>query len=156
MGTTSFFLLLGGVGAAVIVIIGLIIFLAVIRKAGRERQEYVQQRFAGKKILLSDKLANFFGQESAGVSQIRGNGILILAEDELFFLMLLPKREVSVPLGSITGIETPSSFLAKSVGRALLQVNFTSEVGETDSIAWYTSKLEDFQRELTRVCKIKD
>ena len=80
--------------------------------------------------------ANFFGQESAGVWQIRGNGNLVLAADGLYFQRILPSRIFYVDYRDITCVETPNSFLGKTRFTPLLQVNFTNDAGEADAMAW--------------------
>lgn len=56
--------------------------------------------------------------------------------------LLLPGRELLVPLRSITSVETPKSFLGKTKGRKLLKVDFRNDVGGTDSAAWLVPDLE--------------
>lgn len=62
---------------------------------------------ASSNIILYSPSANFFGQESKGLKQIRGTGALVLTENELIFEMGKPKEKFKTPLVSIKGIETP-------------------------------------------------
>ena len=86
--------------------------------------------------ILTSPMANLFGIQSRGMKQIRGNGILLLTASQIYFRMLLPRRELLVPLSSITAVETPKSFLGKTKGRKLLKVDFRNDTGGTDSAAW--------------------
>ncbi len=88
-------------------------------------------------VILQARGANFFGQESKGMMQLRGNGNLILANQELFFKYWLKKKEISIPISNIQTTEIVKSHLHKTVGQPLLKVNFQNEFGELDSAAWW-------------------
>ncbi len=92
--------------------------------------------------------ANFFGQHSVGMTGIRGNGILLLTDQRLYFLMWLPRKEVSIPLQNITNVEATRTFLGKTKGYKLLKVTFLNEAGEEDAAAWAIKDLDDFQAAL--------
>ena len=120
----GFFALLGG---------GMIIWL---KKLFRKRREEVESLFKGQKIILQHNFAHFYGLESIGHIQNRGNGVLVLTPDQLFFLKALPRRELLIPLESITAIKNPRSHLGKSNIAKLLRVEFTDESGGKDAVAW--------------------
>jgi hypothetical protein len=132
-----------GVVAVVAVILG-IVFALVSRLAQRRAAE-VAALFPPSDILQQDSSANFFGQLSAGAMQLRGNGVLVLTQSELYFKMWLPAKELRIPLHSITGIETPTWFLGKSRLTPLLQVNFQNEMGQSDAAAWAVRDLATWQ-----------
>jgi hypothetical protein len=127
---------------AAAVMAGVLVFLfslklllaAVHRKMAAE----VARRLPGVTPLRQELTANFFGQTSKGLAQIRGNGALVLTHDELWFLRLAPRTEYRVPLDRVTAVSLPMSHLGKSIMRKLLRVEFRSEAGEAgeDSIAW--------------------
>lgn len=117
----------------------LLVFVAaglLLRSRFRKARREVYSRYPEHARLLTAPMANFFGLRSSGMKQVRGNGILLLTGSEIFFRMLLPSRELRIPLGSVASLETPRSFLGKSKGRKLLQVNYTSFEGKEDSAAW--------------------
>lgn len=118
---------------------GLLVVMAVIRFAiawlRRRTYEHIRRKFAGKLIVRESIGANFFGRASLGMGQIRGNGVLVLTPGELFFLMFVPRRELTIPLDTITAVSTPRSHLGKTVVMKLLRVDFASETGE-DAAAW--------------------
>ena len=76
------------------------------------REEEMRQRYPNARLIVRN--ASFFGQESHGVTQARGSGTLAITDSELVFLRWLPRREYKIPIKSITGVETPSSFKAKA------------------------------------------
>jgi len=108
----------------------------MINRILSKRTNVYLSRFEGKNVLLLSEGANFFGQESLRYKQIRGNGVLVLTSEELFFGMWLPKREYLIPLENIHSFDTPKSFLGKSRFQPLLKVTFTNDKGQTDSCAW--------------------
>lgn len=99
-------------------------------------------QFTEVSILRSTGNCNFFGLESKGRKQIRGNGVLVLTPQELCFQMYLPKREFRIKLSSITAISTPKSHLGKTKFRPLLHVDFTNDEGQPDSVAWWILELD--------------
>jgi len=80
------------------------------------------------------------------VTQLRGNGTLVLTDSELYFERWVPHREYRIPLASIRAIETPSSFLGKTNFRPLVKVVFQTEAGQTDSIAWLVRDVEGLKQ----------
>lgn len=126
-------LVLGGL----VLIIG--IPLAVQRFLKKPLGEAVEKRYSAEQVLLRDDKANCFGRALDGVLQIRGNGVLVLAAEELFFVRALPKAEFGVPLASISKMEITKSHLGKAVPYDLLKVHFDAD-GQDDSVAWYLSE----------------
>jgi hypothetical protein len=100
-------------------------------------------------LVALDPSANFFGLESRGRGQIRGNGCLGASPHELFFVMWWPRREVLIDRRSIVAVERTRWHLGKSVGRELLKVSFTDEAGRTDSVAWLVADLAAWEAVLT-------
>jgi len=131
-------------GAIVLVYLGWLNIKRILAKRIREMLD----KFGDQNVLRTAPLANFFGQESIGMMQIRGNGMLVLTDKELYFRMWAPKRELSIPVGSILTIETPRSHLGKTVGRALLKVVFRDENGQRDSAAWLVRDLPSWKGSL--------
>ena len=85
---------------------------------------------------------NFFGRQSVGYKQWRGNGILALTDKGIHFRMLLPRKELFIPLDSIKEISHPRSFLGKSKARDLLRVDYVDDAGEEDACAWLVPSLQ--------------
>jgi hypothetical protein len=59
----------------------------MLKKIFRKRIKEIHEKYKDKNILLVDHSSNFFGLESLGVWKVRGNGVLLITEDELFFGM---------------------------------------------------------------------
>ena len=85
---------------------------------------------------MVERSANFFGIESEGMTQMRGNGTLILTDEELYFQMWIPGRELSIRLDRISGTDIVKKHLGKTKLRPLLKVIFRNRKGEHDSAAW--------------------
>lgn len=87
-------------------------------------------------VMRKDLRANNIGIESKGVTQLRGNGALVLTPTALRFFQLVPKSEHVVPLASIREVSFVRAHLGKSVGYRLLKVAYDTDAGP-DSVAWY-------------------
>jgi hypothetical protein len=118
---------------------GLIFWLKIIF---RERREEVEKRFRQQRIILQHNFAHFYGLQSIGHFQIRGNGILVMTTNELYFLLALPRRELKIPINSILSVSNPRSHLGKSNLCKLLRVDFSSG-GKKDAVAWMIGR--DFE-----------
>jgi hypothetical protein len=81
------------------------------------------------------------GLESRGTAQVRGNGRLVLTEDELRFRMFVPDRETRIPLAAVTSVGSERTWLGKWVGRRLLRVRWTTAGGE-NAMAWEVRDLD--------------
>ena len=135
----------------VLVIVGgvvSLVYVGVHRYAIR-REQALHERFPSAKIIIPN--ANFLGQESKGVAQMRGNGSLVVTASELYFERWLPRKEFRIPLANIQSIETPKQFLGKRIGnRPLLKVVYRDESGQTDSMAWWVKDIESLKQLLEK------
>jgi hypothetical protein len=140
------------VGFVIILVLGLAIFfvvvfglvLIVLRNVARQKEASARERYPNARQI--DRAASFFGQESRGVTQMRGNGTLILTDSDLIFEMWLPSKEFRIPLRSIQAIENPTSFLGKSRFTPLLKVVYTNDQGAADSMAWQVRELSGWMQ----------
>jgi hypothetical protein len=144
---------LAGIGFVIMLLV-LAVFFAVIfgsvfvvlRNTARQKEASARERYPNARQI--DRAASFFGQESRGVTQMRGNGILILTDSDLIFEMWVPNTEFRIPLRSIQSLENPSSFLGKSRFTPLLKVIYTNEQGTTDAMAWQVPDLSGWMRRI--------
>jgi hypothetical protein len=116
----------------------------MLKKIFKKRIKEIHEKHGKEKILIFDDMAIFFGLESLGSWKVRGNGVLILTEEDLLFGMWKPKKELKIPVESITMITNPKSHLHKSVFRPLLKVMFKNESGNDDSAAWFVQDLNQW------------
>jgi hypothetical protein len=135
------------------VLAGLIVLFTVLRLVlghfRRKFREEIRRKFAGKQIVRESVGANFFGRSSKGVGQIRGNGALVLTPQDLYFVMFAPRREVVIPLETVTSVTTPRSHLGKTIGSKLLRVDFRTPAGE-DAAAWAVRDAESWAAAVRR------
>lgn len=124
-------------------IIGGMILYWLIRTI-RQRQQAVKERFPTAVAYLPN--VNFFGQESKGRAQMRGNGTLVLTQSEIYFARWIPLAEYTIPLAKIQSVETVNGFLGKTVFRPLLKVVYQNEAGKTDAIAWLVPDLDGLKK----------
>jgi hypothetical protein len=139
---------LSDVGFVIMLMLGLaVVFggvLVVLRNIARQKEARARERYPDARQI--DRAASFFGQESRGVTQMRGNGTLILTDSDLIFEMWVPNKEFRIPLRSIQAIENPTSFLGKSRFTPLLKVVYTNDQGATDAMAWQVRDLSGWMR----------
>jgi hypothetical protein len=140
------------VGFVILLLIGLAIFFVVIfggvffvlGRFARKKEASARERYPNARQI--DRTASFFGQESHGSAQMRGNGTLILTDTDLIFEMWVPDKQFLIPLHSIQSIENPISFLGKSRLAPLLKVVYVNDQGAADSIAWQVADLGGWMR----------
>lgn len=108
----------------------------------KRKQQKILEKTDSREIIKSSRGANFFGLESKGHAQIRGNGNLYLTDHCLYFKMWAFQREIVIPLTAIEKIETPKWHLGKSKFRPLLKLFFINESGQKDSVAWLVKDLD--------------
>ena len=141
-----------GVGLAVGLTLFFIVFfgglLMILRSVALKKEADAWRRYPQARRV--DRAASFFGQQSRGPGQIRGNGTLILTESELIFEMWLPRREFRIPLASIESLENPKSFLGKSRFTPLLKVVFNDQQGSKDSMAWQVRDLSGWMEQIDK------
>ena len=125
----------------------------MVKKLFQKRISEILDKFKDKLIILSSSNSNFFGQQSRKYTQVRGNGVLILTAEDLYFEMWRPKKILQIPISSILKIEITKSFLHKSVFRKLLKAVFTNQEGEKDAAAWWVTSLDKWIEELEKLKK---
>ena len=122
----------------------LAIVYAVLSRAARRSEEAARREFPNAHRIEAGAL--FFGQRSRGAAQMRGNGTLIFAPTELVFRQWVVDREFRIPYRRIESLETPRSFLGKTQGAKLLQVNYVDGSGAQDAMAWRVRDLSATMR----------
>jgi hypothetical protein len=129
---------------ALVVAFVVVMFVVVPGLTFRWIERSVAPRIAAvvpaRSIVLQDLRANSLGLTSRGKYQSRGNGALVLTADELVFFQMVPKRDLTIPLATITEVKTVKVHLGKSYGRNLLYVGFDGP-SRPDSIAWFVRDL---------------
>ncbi len=125
------------------------------RKIFKKRYNQIISNFDENQITLISDNPNFYGQHSLGRSQVRGNGVLILTTDVLYFEMYFPKKKFSFPLKNIRKVDTVKSFLGKTQFRHLLRISFINDKGEEDSAAWLVKNLEVWTNRIEQIIKMK-
>jgi len=122
----------------------------LLKKVQSKLELRVAENVPADQIVRKDVLVISFGLESRGVTQARGNGALVLTPTELRWLQLKPRSsDVTIPLVSITVIDTKRKHLGKSYGKPLLHVSFTHQ-GKPDSMAWYNTDVPGWIETLGR------
>jgi len=148
---------MGGSWILWILLLPLVLFFimgGVIRLQHRRKQE-VLRKFKGRKIYGVTSGANFFGVESEGWGQVRGNGVLLLADSELYFEMWVPSKKLSIPFSALRGAEVTMSHLAKTKARPLLKVHYLNAAGAEDSAAWLVNHLPQWTSAIEKIISLQ-
>lgn len=125
------------------------------QKIFKKRYNQILSNFEESQISLISANPNFYGQYSLGRGQVRGNGVLILTLDSLFFEMYFPKKNFKFPLKNIRNVDIVKSFLGKTQFRQLLRISFINDKGEEDSAAWLVKNLDVWKNRIEQIIKMK-
>ncbi|MEO6597587.1 MAG: hypothetical protein ABIP94_22820, partial [Planctomycetota bacterium] len=126
-------------GCLLVLLLALVLLPKVVLRAiepGLEAR--IARDWPADQVLSKDLTANFFGLQSKGAGQMRGNGALVLTARELRFYQVAPEQELRINLDDIERTSTVRSHLGKTIGVDLLWVSF-SVAGRADSVAWYVA-----------------
>jgi hypothetical protein len=108
----------------------------------KKRKEELIKKMEHRNLLLGPQVANNFGQQSKGKTQVRGLGLLFLTTEEIYFGQFIPKKEFQILIDHIFAVNTPKWHLGKTKSTPLLKIEFTNNEGESDSIAWQVKDLD--------------
>lgn len=120
------------IGGVTLLLIILNMFFTSLRK---KLEKHIRNNFDKEEIIGATTRANFFGVQSKGGKQLRGNGALVLTKDRLCFIRGVPQSVYTIPTKTITQVSLPKSFNGKSVFSKLLCVHHSVEGGK-DAMAW--------------------
>jgi hypothetical protein len=143
-GVTFYF----GTAIGVILVIGFVIIFTRMHKIRKEYRETLAKKYNSGDIICHDNSAHYFGMELFKGKQNRGKGILVLAQNELYFLKLLPRIELCIPIKRIKRCVKTKNFLGKSIHKPLLKIDFKDEDGALNSVAWHVRDLVTFENSL--------
>jgi hypothetical protein len=127
---------------SILAFVALLLFLIMLPVARRARRLKGEMEAELGDTAQRSENAQGLGLESRGKGQVRGNGWLVLTDDELRFRQWVPNRETRIPRSAITAVETDRWWLGKSVGRKLLVVRWRTPEGGEDAMAWNVRDLE--------------
>jgi hypothetical protein len=130
---------------AVVLLAFAVVMIPVRRRARRGEAELAQELGPGLRRIDT---VNSLGLQSLGRAQVRGNGTLALAVDELQFRQWIPRREIRIPLTNVSHVGTERWWLGKTVGRRLLCVRWRSDDGSEDAMAWAVRDLDGWLADL--------
>ncbi len=102
---------------------------------------------------MMDKYALYVAKESDGHSHLRGNGYLVLTGDELFFEREMDGKIIMIPLSSIIKLDRTRRLGGQSPGKLMLKVEFKTQEGAEDAIAWKVKELDDWIQQINQTVK---
>ncbi len=141
------------IGIICIIFVGLVIYFFVrLKRRQDEMEANFQKRFSGKKIRFMDKHAIYIARESDGYSHFRGQGYLVLTEDELYFERELVKKIIEIPIDSIVKVDKTKRLAGQGPGM-MLKVVFNTQDGQQDAVAWKVKDLERWIDEISLIAR---
>ncbi len=90
---------------------------------------------------------------SDGHSHFRGSGYLVLTDDELYFERQLDRKIIMIPISSIVHVDRTKRLGGQNPGTFMLQVEFKTQEGKEDAIAWNVKELEAWIQKITRIVR---
>jgi hypothetical protein len=132
---------IAGIAGGVVVVAIVVLLVAWARRRSLAASDRVASLLDRAALVIEDRRAQFYGRESLGRTQTRGNGHLALTDQQLVFTMWVPAKTVTIQRDSITSVETRRGFLGKTGGARLLCVSWTDPAG-TDRGAWRVRDLD--------------
>ncbi len=136
---------------AISVLFGVVLLLTLLKlffsSVRKKLEHHIQKKFDKREIVGATTNANFFGKQSKGGKQIRGNGALILTKDEICFIRVAPFEEYKIPLKSVLEVSLPNSFNGKSVFSKLLCIQYKTG-SELDAVAWAVKIPESWEKSI--------
>lgn len=141
------------IGIICIIFVGLVIYFFVrLKRRQDEMEANFQKRFSCKKIRFMDKHAIYIARESDGYSHFRGQGYLVLTEDELYFERELVKKIIEIPIDSIVKVDKTKRLAGQGPGM-MLKVVFNTQDGQQDAVAWKVKDLERWIDEISLIAR---
>ena len=90
----------------------------------------------GGAATLREGTVRSMGLASGGASRLRGTGHLAVAEHEVVFVLVAPRRTLRIPRDAIAAVDTTRVHHGRATGRSLVRVRFTDDAGGEDAIAF--------------------
>lgn len=140
--STGLYVALGMLASAALIVGIVLLTRRMVRQLTTRNDELIAREFAGTPIERQSGMANFFGLESKGGKQLRGNGALVVTADRVWFQRIGAGEPIVIPRRDVKAAEVVSSHAGKTVGRPLLKLTFDDEHGGTDAVAWYVPDAE--------------
>lgn len=124
---------------------------AILGRIGRTQIHRAREQFPNAKAVL---MATFAGATTdAGRVRVRGNGILVVLPDKLYFKKWLVGTEYTIPLRSIQSIELVKQFMGRHSLTPTLKVNFMAENGQAAAIGWSVRDAESVKQQIETLMK---
>lgn len=119
--------ILGPLFAAVIA------YLVFVRRMESLR---IERKFSTGEVLISSFGVNYYGLRSEPGGPARSSGALVLAKEMLYYRARFSKRELTIPIGSITTIDIIESFKGRPLYTKAIQFRFERSDGVEEAAAF--------------------
>ena len=107
-----------------------IVYLVVVRRMETAR---IERKFPKEEVLLSSFGVNYYGLRSEPGGPARSSGVLVLLKDALYYRARFSKRELTIPIDSITTIDITEAHKGKPLYTKAIQFRFEGGEGREDA-----------------------
>lgn len=135
-----------------LVMVGVVIgvTLVILSRVSRAQTAKAREQFPQALAVLN---ANFAGLTADPSVRLRGNGILAITREELYFKQWVTNREFRVPMRAIQSVELMSNFMGRWSFTPILKVNFTGAEGQAAAIGWHVRDAESVKQQIETLIK---
>lgn len=116
----------------------------------RKLEKYVRSTFTESEIIGVTTRANFFGLQSRGSRQLKGNGAIILTDENLFAIRAIPFKEIIIPTTNITAVSLQHSFNGKTILKKLLCIHY-QDGGHEEALAYGVAHPEKWKLAIEKI-----
>lgn len=131
----------------------ILVFLSVTKKAKKARLEELNAKFQDKERKFFSRNANFLGHSSIKQKQPKGSGYLLLTNDELYFLMVLPPKEINISVKNIISSKISKSYLGEEFSKNILEVKHKTLDNKEEKLAWILKNERNLLDEINKLIK---
>lgn len=104
-----------------------IVYLVIVRRIEAQR---IERKFPHGEVLLSSFGVNCYGLRSEPGGPARSSGALVLSKEMIYYRARFSKRELTIPIDSITTIDIIESFKGRPLYTKAIQFRFERADGE--------------------------
>jgi len=143
-------LILMGLIVAITFFLLIVVLAAVLGWLRRQKQQVIGRWEQEGRVFLNRPAGiNFSGQESRGMTQIRGNGFMALTDQDLRLRRAIPPAEWRIPHHQIKHVALEPSFLGKRRGMKVLVITFEQN-GQQDRLGLYVRQAAAWGEDIAR------
>lgn len=149
MGTILFGIFTITLGILLGIFILIKVISSIVFKLMAGTMQGIKDRY-GEQIEYLEEGVNFCGEEPHSGVRIRGNGSLLLLQEQFVFEMWAPQKTVQIPLNKIINIERVKSFAGRRGLTPILKVTFKDDSNQEKTMGWLVKEIDEWEKRLSQ------